>query len=186
MIQHRKYTKKTCVDCGKNLKIRNDYIKKHRGRCQSCAKKHDWEDQEYRRKCSEAHKGHRYNPPLPWREASFNNILHIYKKSAQDRGIIWSLTKKQFKLLTKQNCHYCDIEPLQIASPKKFKYGDWIYNGIDRLRDDKGYEINNVVSCCKKCNYAKQGLTDKEFFDLIKKIYKNHLEEDTIGSRTET
>ena len=33
------------------------------------------------------------------------------------------------------------------------------YNGVDRKFNKKGYEIDNVISCCKICNIAKNNNT---------------------------
>lgn len=46
-------------------------------------------------------------------------------------------------------------------------------NGIDRVDSNKGYHIDNCVPCCTSCNYAKHKLSQKEFYDKIKKIYHN-------------
>jgi hypothetical protein len=83
------------------------------------------------------------------------------------------LSKEEFKILTKQNCYYCGVEPLQEAKPANLKNGIYLYNGIDRKDDNIGYEINNCVTSCKKCNYMKQGLTDIEFFEHIQKILES-------------
>jgi len=50
------------------------------------------------------------------------------------------------------------IEPLKV-------------NGVDRINSNIGYEINNVVSCCSKCNYAKHMMNKKEFLNWVEKIY---------------
>jgi len=188
MFKPRLKTKKNCSVCKKELLIRNDHLKTYSGMCKSCLGKRNWENIEYRKKNIEMQKGRKTNPPLPYGEANFNGLFHSYSKSAQDRGIYFNLSKEQFKLLTKQDCYYCGIEPLQKfanGKPEKWKYGLWIYNGIDRKDDSMGYEINNCVPCCTKCNYAKQGLSDVEFLEHIEKIHKNHLEKTRLGSRNE-
>lgn len=60
-----------------------------------------------------------------------------------------------------------------------------LYNWLDRKNDWIWYEINNIVPYCKICNYAKQWLTDVEFLNHIEKIYRKHVEKDTLGSRQE-
>ena len=189
MFKPRLKTKKNCSVCKKELLIRNDHLKTHKGMCTSCLEKLKWENIEFRKKHAQARIGCKTNPPLPYGEANFNGLFRCYSKSAQDRGVYFNLSKEQFKLLTKQDCYYCGIEPLQKfnnGQPEKWKYGLWIYNGIDRKDDSMGYEINNCVPCCMKCNYAKQGLSDVEFLEHIEKIHKNHLEKTRMGSRNET
>jgi len=53
-----------------------------------------------------------------------------------------------------------------------------IYNGIDRLDSSKGHVIDNVVPCCKWCNYAKRERSYKDFLDWVVVIY-NH----SIGNK---
>ena len=90
-----------------------------------------------------------------------------------------------FKNLSLSNCFYCNSKPLntQLDIRYETRYGkkekliitDFIlkYNGIDRIDSSKGYEYNNVVSCCKNCNSAKMELSIKDFKNHIIKIY-NH------------
>jgi hypothetical protein len=50
------------------------------------------------------------------------------------------------------------------GSVSKELVGEWVYNGIDRVDNNKQYIKENLVSCCKKCNFitfwgfAKAGL----------------------------
>jgi 5-methylcytosine-specific restriction endonuclease McrA len=46
---------------------------------------------------------------------------------------------------------------------------------IDRIDNNKGYEIENVTSCCKRCNNAKGQSSVDEFLDWIKQISKNKI-----------
>ena len=45
-------------------------------------------------------------------------------------------------------------------------------NGIDRVDSSKGYVEDNVVSCCKYCNTAKNTMSRDEFFKWIKRVYE--------------
>lgn len=192
MIKSKQKTKINCTACGKELHVRNDYFKKHKGLCISCCGKQVWSNKDYAEMQSKSHRGkEKKYYKIPYAESNFRGLFYSYRKSAETRGLDFNLTSDQFRLLTKMNCYYCGVEPLQIYDKKCSKYnGYWIHNGIDRLSDDNGYQIDNVVTCCKKCNYAKQGMTDIEFLNHIRKIYEHHLsfnyEIDGLGSRTET
>ncbi len=113
---------------------------------------------------------------LPLGDASFNTLYARYRANARDRNKEWSLTKKDFKILTQSKCFYCDSEPSQIVlgNGENNCNGNYIYNGIDRLDNNIGYIIDNCVSCCKRCNYAKHNMTKDEFIELVKKIYLKH------------
>jgi hypothetical protein len=53
------------------------------------------------------------------------------------------------------------------------------YNGLDRVDNGKGYEIDNVVPCCKECNYAKCDRTQKDFVNWVKKCH-DHLSKKVV------
>jgi len=84
------------------------------------------------------------------------------------------LSKEQFRKLTQQNCFYCDIKPHSSSNHKKCN-GKFIYNGIDRVDNTKGYTIDNCVTCCGTCNWMKRTYTQQEFLLKIKLIYDNML-----------
>jgi hypothetical protein len=89
------------------------------------------------------------------------------------------LTIDNFIELTKKNCFYCNEKPNNYFNISKFSYTkfdsefDFNYNGLDRLDNSKGHYLNNVVTCCKVCNRAKNKLNYKDFLIQVKKIYEN-------------
>lgn len=98
--------------------------------------------------------------------AARNNLYNIYLKTCvEKRGYEFELTKEEFFNLTKQNCYYCGKEPTQI---KKSKVSQYVYNGIDRVDNSKGYLKDNVVACCGKCNADKSGVTK----EIVLKVYE--------------
>ena len=70
----------------------------------------------------------------------------------------------EFKILTKENCHYCGAEPS--AAGKRTtgnRTSNYTYNGLDRKDNKKGYEKDNVVPCCGICNHAKHTMNYEDF-----------------------
>lgn len=102
--------------------------------------------------------------------SNMRNLISAYKIGATKRGLEYNLTEEQFAELTKKNCYYCGKKPSNIYN-RKGQNGAYIYNGIDRVNNDKGYTIENTVPCCHICNGAKGKLTFQEFEDWIKKVY---------------
>lgn len=104
-----------------------------------------------------------------------HDLFSQYKYNAKSRDRIFNLTFEQFINLTKQNCYYCNQEPIAIwISSKKCKIpSKYIYNGVDRLNNDIGYEIYNCVACCSKCNQMKWKLNEDIFIKQINSIYSN-------------
>lgn len=113
-------------------------------------------------------------------EAQFNKLYNTYKIQAFYRDLDFTLSKEDFRILTKSNCFYCDTKPAQLAKGySKSTTKEWqnrcvyVYNGIDRINNLMGYTIENSKACCANCNFAKGELGQDQFKDLINKIY-NH------------
>jgi hypothetical protein len=108
-------------------------------------------------------------------ESSFGRVYRNYRNSAKKRKIEFSLSKEQVKELTSKDCSYCGSKPKSIAYDNTYKrlYGNYIYNGIDRVENKIGYVIENCVTCCRICNVSKNNWSKEEFFKHVEKIY-NH------------
>ena len=104
--------------------------------------------------------------------ANMISVIRSYKKSAKVRGLIFDLTKEQFIKLIQKECYYCGAKPNNIKNDKNSN-GEYVYNGIDRIDSNKGYTMDNVVSCCPICNYAKRDLPLQKFKDWIERAYNN-------------
>lgn len=105
-------------------------------------------------------------------EVAKNSILLGYKASASRRGYKFNLSKEDFCFLVDQPCKYCGTlqsNSYEISSKK----GIYKYNGIDRIDNNIGYEIGNVVTCCTTCNKMKLTLGIEDFFEHMQKIIKN-------------
>ena len=100
-----------------------------------------------------------------------NKKFQDYKYGAKKRKYDFKLTKKNFEVLLFNNCYYCGCEPINIYKPKDGH--DYYYNGIDRVNNTAGYELNNVVTCCGKCNIMKNDNNKDEFINHLRKIVGN-------------
>lgn len=52
-------------------------------------------------------------------------------------------------------------------------FGFCVYNGIDRKDNTQEYVLNNCVSCCGICNYAKNNLPFNDFILWVRKVNEN-------------
>ncbi len=102
--------------------------------------------------------------------AMLNALMREYRRRASKKGLDWALSKEQVRIIVSQNCYFCGQPPSQIKRPKQPLWGELIYNGIDRLDNEKGYTPDNCVPCCKACNYAKSDRSVPEFLSWIKNI----------------
>lgn len=84
----------------------------------------------------------------------------VYKRSAHIKNILFELTFEQFMNLWQKPCSYCQESINTI--------------GIDRLDNNIGYVVSNIISCCKVCNYMKREIPFTEFLDRCEKITKFH------------
>jgi len=113
-------------------------------------------------------------PILPNNQAHINQLFSNYSRSAKDRKIEFGLTINQAKELFEGNCHYCDSSP-SITYTSSNLAGEYAWNGIDRVNPDKGYLLDNCVSCCSRCNFAKGTMPAIEFKDWIKRVYQHYI-----------
>lgn len=105
--------------------------------------------------------------------SSRNRVLREYQRHAKDNNRSWELTDSQFDILTKDCCFFCGRLP-NTQRKTIDSYGIFTYNGIDRLNNDRGYTIDNVVSCCIICNRAKNNMTFKDFMTWIQDVSRKH------------
>ena len=102
-------------------------------------------------------------------ESSFRTLYRNYRERAKSKGLEFSLSPIEFKHIVVQDCHYCGQEAQQRINSKYA--GHFIYNGIDRKDNDKGYTIENSVACCKSCNTMKRNMSYDEFIQYFLKLY---------------
>ena len=111
-------------------------------------------------------------------EASFNKLYGAYKRGAKNREFRFGLKKEDFREMTSSDCFYCGEKPSQEMknNGKSNFYGNYKYNGIDRIDNSKGYSKQNCVPCCFVCNQMKLTLSKSDFINQAKKICK-HMKE---------
>lgn len=116
---------------------------------------------------------------LPNGEAAFRRVLKNYYQHAKKRNLKFSLTPDQAKRLFLTNCFYCGSIPNSVSKPT-WDTGNFIYNGIDRVDNTKGYTLENCVSCCEWCNRMKLNFTQKEFLSHVNKICTHSINREFI------
>ena len=110
----------------------------------------------------------------PIGESAFNKLYRIYQRTSENKNMLFDISKEEAKNLFLDNCFYCGALPKQTIRTRK-DLSPFIYNGIDRLNNDLGYLRSNVVTCCKRCNIAKNNMKLEDFLDLISNIYNNRV-----------
>jgi hypothetical protein len=98
------------------------------------------------------------------------DLYQRYKSGALRRKLEWGISLEQFKTLTSSPCYYTNKNPESIHV---YNQDSYLYNGIDRIDNTKGYVVDNCVPCCFAVNKAKGTLTEKDFLKLIKDVYEH-------------
>lgn len=103
-----------------------------------------------------------------------------YRKGAKKRGLVFDITREQFEEISAKPCHYCGrsrVNKTTYQFHKKAEIsldgGSAFYNGIDRVKNDQGYILSNVVPCCKHCNWSKKALSYEDFLSWVVLVYRN-------------
>lgn len=143
-------------DCGKITKVTTEHLTNNHTKSCGCLKKEN-----------AARIGKKRL--LPNNQANKNQLFCNYKRQARIQGCEFNLLKEDFLKLTSQNCFYCGREPSQTHKHSKSSDG-YIYNGIDRLDNTRGYSKSNCVPCCDMCNKAKGNRTLKEFVNWANRL----------------
>lgn len=100
----------------------------------------------------------------PW-TTELNRYMHT---TVNRRSLEFTLTEKQFAELCQQPCYYCHTPPAT-----KMYVGHGLKNGLDRISSNRGYHIDNVVTCCPTCNDMKGTMFQEHFLEQIRKISIN-------------
>lgn len=96
-----------------------------------------------------------------------NIVLRVYQWAARKRGLEWALPEPLVWLLFLAPCVYCGQLP---SNHKQTARGSFVYSGIDRIDNAKGYTIDNCIPCCEVCNKAKMQMSCSDFLAWIERI----------------
>ena len=115
------------------------------------------------------------------KDPAFVSCYNLYKNRSKKIKREFKLTHDEFRVLTQQDCYYCGCKPFGVQNVNpKYKVREhnvpepYIFNGLDRIDSSKGYTIDNVVACCKVCNWMKSDMSQQEFIDHCNRISLKH------------
>lgn len=103
--------------------------------------------------------------------APFFWLYNKLKRSADRRRYNQVMSFEEFLTLTKETaCHYCGAELQWSAySSTLGKINGAMYN-LDRKDNNLGYTKDNVVPCCRRCNWGKGDMFTYEQWVQIGKV----------------
>ena len=94
-------------------------------------------------------------------ESAFHRLYCTYRKRAAKSKREWSISLEDARQLFVNQCVYCGAAPGN--SMKGTGNDTFVYSGIDRVDNAKGYVLGNCVSCCLTCNIAKRKMSVDDF-----------------------
>jgi hypothetical protein len=143
-------------DCGNEIEINTSALLRNNTKSCGCLKS----QKSIENSIKSRHK-------LAKEDGGYRSIYSSYKRNAITRNLNFDIDFDFTLNIMKSNCYYCGIEPSNIY---KKSYYNVKYNGIDRVDNSKGYNLDNIVPCCKMCNVAKNNNSQNEFLNWIKRI----------------
>jgi hypothetical protein len=96
----------------------------------------------------------------------------VYAYQAARRNFQFSLSREEFAKITSGSCAYCGQKPSMTrtgsSSSEQSKY---VYNGVDRMDNTKGYTVENTASACKRCQFSKRDMSVEDFKAWINAVH---------------
>lgn len=98
-----------------------------------------------------------------------NVVVKQYRQTAKRRGLAFTIPLGLVHSLLASNCFYCGSPPSSVMH-KKGSFGEFVYNGLDRVDSRSGYVEGNVVSACVVCNWMKSTMPLGKFIEHVRRI----------------
>lgn len=164
-------------DCGNEKIVVGDNLSSGRSRSCGCL------NAEFLKR-----KGNQYATFSDRKDAIWNVLYsELKKRHKKFSGDILSF--ELFKEVSSKPCAYCGTSNSRIIRDRRYDKRSSTtkgglmsdttlkINGIDRIDSGIGYTKENCVPCCPTCNCAKNAMTQDDFKQWIRRVYK-HLELD--------
>lgn len=140
--------------CGKEKIIRKDHLIS--GKIKSCGCKQSELSTKTKRK--------RYSKSKLLKPDNYGAKKALYTR------YLWQIKNKipennatldEFIKVAQGNCVYCGKGPDKYARNSNSQ-SKFLYTGVDRKDSNKGYNHDNIVSCCTECNRVKNNVLSYE------------------------
>ena len=117
-------------------------------------------------------------------ESVFNTARDIARNGSPSRGCLeWTLEFDDFlRIIEIGKCHYCWTTLVWAKyRGKRWKHGNSYQ--LDRKDSEIGYTRDNVVPCCKRCNYGKGArFSYEEWFGMARHLRQKIRRKDHVSS----
>ncbi len=137
-----------CKECNNEIKAQSSQLKRHSGKCMSCAQK----------------------------KRPYEYILsELYQRYKTKRGLEVTITYDDLiEIINNPECHYCgEILLYNKHTRNELKEHNTRAYQLDRKDNNKGYTKDNVVPCCWTCNRLKSNVFSFEEFMMLAPTIKD-------------
>jgi len=136
----------SCSECNKGITAQISHLKRHSGKCIRC--------------------GHLGKPYM----YIFNEL-----KNHHNKNVPVSLTYEELVSLinSEPKCHYCNEDLIYNKHSRNWGETNSRAYQLDRKDNSKGYDLDNVVTCCWDCNRLKSDRFSYEEFMRLSPILKD-------------
>jgi len=153
-------------DCGKETNVRISKLKNGNTKSCGCFKN---------KNIISKSKGNEHRSWKGYKDMSMSFYSRI-KQNAKNRGIPFSVSIEYLYDLFNEQEGKCDYTGEYIFLPINVRQlrGEDNENiaSLDRIDNDKGYEVGNLHWICKRINFMKHTMQEDYFMSWVKKIYE--------------
>jgi hypothetical protein len=111
------------------------------------------------RYCYNIKNNYKCNEEFPnFEKIKYTPYTQIYYTNNTTRGIKFNIPKEEYMEIIKKKCYYCANTNIKNQI------------GVDRIDSNIEYKTDNIVSCCKICNFMKRQYTIDNFYNKICEI----------------
>jgi hypothetical protein len=111
-------------------------------------------------------------PQLHRRKRPYGSTFKKVCSCAARKGQSMTLTYDEFlKFTTEDRCHYCWAPIRWVEFNATHASGGQRYN-LDRKNNTRGYDADNLVVCCSKCNFTKLDQYDYETWYVMTAVLR--------------
>ena len=96
-------------------------------------------------------------------------MIWQYRANAKKRGLSFDLGEAEIKHIFESDCFYCGRPPSTTVT-RKGHWSEFTYNGIDRIDNNLGYVVGNVLPCCMECNFKRGAQPQDDFLVWVRSV----------------
>jgi hypothetical protein len=104
-------------------------------------------------------------------EHLYVRLQNTCERREKELGITLSQFQEFCESAQNARCHYCHEPLIYLRHSKTDNKGRYMRVNMDRVDNEKGYVLDNIVPCCKVCNLSRNCYhSSSEWFRLLEPV----------------